>query len=578
MRSTLRLGALGAAGLLVLGLAACSATPQPTGEQTPGGQSSGGQGSAPRENVQIRFAAYGNSIDDPTGMANDPIKKAIEEATNLTIQYDSGTEGFDDRMITELATGSGPDLFSTWGESEKIQSWLTDGAILDMATIVNAEPERYPVLKKMFDSPEYQAYNELYSGDASKAYAIYAIGALPTPAFAGVPVYNQAILDELNGGKVPETVDEFVAFTTAVGKSGRAGWWPRNDKLTNWSEIDRTMALPQGTSIMPPADQAWTGFIRTGEDQWELVTTSDKSKEVVKQLRQMYSDNALSNGVGVKGDFDDAYAAFGLGELASANFNFGYAPQFRDFWKTAWQQAHPDTAKVSDLAPGRSLRGPDGTYPQIYQTSGWMAAHWFIPASAKNPDRVLDLVEFIASAKGQDLVFKGIEGQTYKPGADGTPEYIEGAWDAINKSYGTSDGRGKYVWFEYMFSGTSFMTELETKPWAETVSNPVDYSAAWSTDLDNELLTTAQAQLDTFTDQVVVKLPDYYNLIVLGEEAQAMRTQMREISNRYLAGMIGGQLDIDKEWPNYVKEYEAAGASKYEELLNTAIQTAKALG
>lgn len=568
MRSTLKWGLVGVAGLLALNLAGCTPPDQSSGPSQPT--------SKPTENVPIRFAAYGNSIDDPNGMASDPIKKAIEEATNLTIQYDTGTEGFDDRMITELATGSGPDLFSTWGESEKIQGWIADEAIVDMAAIVNAQPDRYPVLAKVFSSPEYQAYNTLYSGDSSKAYAIYAIGALPTPSFQGVPVYNAAILDELNGGKVPETVDEFIAYTTAVGKTGRAGWWPRNDKLTTWGEIDRTIANPQGTSIAPPADSAWTGFSRVGDDQWELVTTSEKSKEVVKQLAQMYAANALSKGVGVKGDFDDAYADFGLGELASANFNFGYAGQFRDFWKTAWQQAHPDTAKVSDLVVGKALQGSAG-YSQVYQTAGWMGAHWFIPASAKNPDRVLDLIEFLASEKGQDLVFKGIEGLTYNNGPDGQPQYIDGAWDAINKAYGTSDGRGKYVWFEYLFSATSFMTELESKPWAETVNKPVDFSALWSTDLDNELLAAAQAQIDTFAGEVVVQLPDYYNMIVLGDEASQLRTALKEISNRYLAAMIGGQMDVDKEWANYQAEYERAGASRYQTLFNEAVQTAKGL-
>jgi hypothetical protein len=567
MRSTLRIGAIGVAGLLVLGLGACSA---------PSSEPSSSPSQAVREQATIRFAAYGNSIDDPTGMANDPIKKAIETATNLTINYDTGTEGFDDRMVTELATGSGPDLFSTWGESEKIQSWIADEAVVDMAAIVNADPTRYPILSKMFSSAGYKAYNKLYSGDENKAYAIYAIGALPTPAFGGVPVYNQALLDKYNDGKVPATIDEFINFTTKAGKDGVAGWWPRNDKLTTWGEIDKTIAQPQGTSISAPTDQAWTGFIRTGDDTWKLMTTSDQSKAVVKQLAQMYSDNALSKGVGTKGDFDDAYASFGLSELASANFGFGYAPQFRDFWKSAWQQAHPDTAKVSDLTEGVALQGSAG-YSQQYQTSGWMGAHWFIPSSAKHPDRVLDLIEFLASTKGQDLIFKGIEGQTYTAGSDGKPTYIEGAWDKINKAYGTSDGRGKYVWFEYLFSATSFMTELESKDWSDTVNNPVDYSALWSSDEDNELLKAAQSTIDTFADKVVVKLPDYYNLIVLGEDAQKLRTAMKEVSNRYLAGMIGGQMDVDATWPKYVKDFEAAGASKYETLFNEAVQTAKAL-
>ena len=32
---------------------------------------------ADRETVNIRFAQYGNSVDDVAGMENDPVKKAI---------------------------------------------------------------------------------------------------------------------------------------------------------------------------------------------------------------------------------------------------------------------------------------------------------------------------------------------------------------------------------------------------------------------------------------------------------------------------------------------------------------------
>lgn len=559
MRSTLKWTAVGAVGLLAATLGAC----------TSGGNTEG-------EDVTIRFAQFGNSLDDPTGMANDPIKKAIEDAVGITLEYDTGAEGFDDRMLTELATGTGPDLFPTWGETDKITSWIEDGAVVNMAEIVNGDPGRYPTLAKMFASDGYRAYSNLYSGDPDAVYAIYAIAALPQPSFGGVPVYNQAILDQVNGGKVPTTVDEFIDFTNAAAAAGYAGWWPRNDKLTNWNEIDRTIALPQGTSIAPPADQPWTGSFEVSDDTWKLATTSEKSKEVVKQLRDMYAANALDSGVGVQGDFDDAYAAFGLGELASANFQFGYAGQFRDFWKAAWQQANPDTAKVSDLAQGVSLQGSAG-YPQIAQTSGWMGAHWFIPATAEHPDRVLDLLEFLASTKGQDLLFKGIPGETYNEGADGLPEYVEGAWNSINKAYGTEDGRGKYVWFDYLFSAASFMTEFETTDWLESVTHPVDYSEQWMSELDIELTNTAQSVIDTFVNDVIVPLPEYYNMVVLPQEAQDIRTALKEVSNRYLAAMVGGQMDIDAEWANYQAEFEAAGASQYEEMLNQAIKDAKAL-
>ena len=36
----------------------------------------------------------------------------------------------------------------------------------------------------------------------------------------------------------------------------------------------------------------------------------------------------------------------------------------------------------------------------------------------------------------------------------------------------------------------------------------------------------------------------------------------------YLTQMIGGQMDVETAWPNYVAEYEAAGAAELETMVN----------
>ena len=308
-----------------------------------------------RETVNIRFAQFGNNLDDLDGYANDPIKAAIEQAVGVTLEYDTGTDGFDDRMQTELFTGSAPDLFPTWGESDKIASWVQDGLVTNLGEIVNADPDRYPTLYKMMNSEEWKAYNKLYTGDETASYAIYSVAAFADPSFGGVPVYNQAILDEVNEGKVPATVDEFLTYCEAAGSAGYVGWWPRNDKLTNWNEIDATLALPQGTSITVPKG-AGTGTILSGEagtdsEYWTVSAVSEQSKAVVKQLAELYKNGGLDANIGVKGDFDDAYADFGNGTLGAVNFGFGYPGQFRDFFKSAWLAVHPD-ASIDDLAVG----------------------------------------------------------------------------------------------------------------------------------------------------------------------------------------------------------------------------------
>lgn len=525
---------------------------------------------ADRENISIRFSQFGNSVDDAAGMQNDPVKKAIESAVNVKLTYETGTDGYDDNNATQLAAGDAPDLFPTWGETDKIKKWISDGAVVDIGAIVAANPDRYPTLTKMFGDTTYKAYNKLYSGDENKAYAIYSLAAMPKPAFGGVPVYSTKILNEVNGGKVPATVDEFVAFTKAAAAKGYAGWWPRNDKLTNWMEIDKTIAAPQGTSIQPPKGDAWNGFVPTAEnsDTWKLMTVSDKSKEIVKQLADMYKANALSKKVGVQDDFTDAKSNFCLNKIGAVNFGFGFAGQFKDLYVSDWKKANPQTAKPEDITMGTALQGSAG-YGQVYSTFMWVGAHYFIPTSSKNPERVVDLIEFLASQKGQDLLFNAQGGQfNTAQGSD--------YWNNINKAYGYGDdGRCKYVWFSYLFSATEYMTEFSTKGWYESDTNPVDFSSNWATEEDNALTKTAQTVIDGFVDKCAIKLPSYYNMVTLNEEANTIRTKLTEITNRYLPQMIGGQMDIDKQWVNYQNEYKNAGADKLETMLNDAIAAAK---
>ncbi|MEG1752283.1 MAG: extracellular solute-binding protein [Christensenella sp.] len=549
------------------GAKAPNSTPASTSEST---GVSKVETNADREKVEIRFSQFGNSVDDEAGMKNDPIKKAIENEVNVALSYETGTDGYDDNIITQLAVGDAPDLFPTWGEADKIAKWISDGSVTDIGAIVAANPDRYPVLTKMFADETYKQYNKLYTGDENKVYAIYSLAAMDKPSFGGVPVYNTKILNEVNGGKVPTTVDEFVEFTNKAAKTGVTGWWPRNNKLTSWGEIDKTLAAPQGTTINSPQAEAWTGFVPTapGADTWKLMTTSDESKAVVMQLRDMYKTKALDNGVGVKDDFTDAKSNFMIGKIASANYGFGYAGQFKDFYVSDWKAANPQTAKPEDLTMGVALKGSAG-YGPTYSTFMWVGAHYFIPTSCKNPERVLDLVEFLASTKGQDLLHNCTDGTFNK--AQGS-DY----WNNINKAYGYGeDQRCKYVWFSYLFSGTEYMTEIEKNGWYNAVTNPVDNSANWSSEEDNAMKKIAQDQIDTFVKDVAVKLPSYYNFIALPAEATELRTKLTEITNRYLPQMIGGQMDIEKEWPNYVAEYEKAGAKDLEKMLNDAVATAK---
>lgn len=543
-----------------------------TGNQTTEGDGGADAGEAEREHVTIRFAQFGNNLDDAEGYENDPIRQAIEDAVNITLEYDTGTEGFDDRMETELYTGAAADLFPTWGESEKIASYIENELVVNIGEIINADPDRYPTLYKIINSDEYKMYNELYTGDPDATYAIYSISAFADPSFSGVSVYNQALLDEVNGGAVPQTVDEFLAYCEAAGSAGYVGWWPRNDKLTTWDEIDYTLAVPQGTSIQEPTVGAnmkgvvLSGELGTDSEYWTVSATSEASQAVVRQLRELYLNGGLSSSIGISGDFDDAYADFGTSRIGAVNFGFGYPGQFRDFYKTAWAAANAD-ATIDDLTVGYSLTS-DGSYGPIYQTGTWVNSHYFIPYSCENPERVLDLVEFIASNEGQDLLHNCVNGEyNFDQGSD--------YWSEIDGAYGYGDGRCKYVWFSYMFSGTEYYVDFENQDWWTAVTYPTDFSNNWATEEDAALVDKAKETISTYVDDVIVDLPAYYNMITLPAEASEIISQLNSLTDEYLTQFIGGQLDVDSDWATYAAAYEDAGALELEQMINEAVATAR---
>ena len=574
------------AGMLVgCGGAPSSSAANSTSASVEATSSAGGKGENPnagRENVTIRFSQYANNTDDEVYLAYDQIKKAIEEAVNVTIEYDTGIEGYDDRLATELAVGAAPDLFPTWGVAPLLRKYAEEEAVYDIGKIINADPERYPILHKIINHPTYKMYNKMYTGDENATYAIYSFSARAYPNFNGVPAYNTAILEEVNDGVVPSTVSEFVAFTEKAADAGYSGWWPFNNKLTNWAEIDRTIANPLGTTLRTPAtwDWIWTGFlpddpakIGTDEEHWTLMTVSDKSKEVVRLLAEMYAKNGIHNGVGTLVDEDDGYAAFNNNTLASYGYSYGYYTQFKKLYDS-WMSAHPD-GSLKDLTLGTALTDDDGNWMQIYDVPVYLGSHYFIPTSCEYPERVLDLVEFLASNEGQKLIFCGIEGLTYTMDGDDIVFDIEEITN-INKHYGYPyQDTCRYVWFTYLFCTSEMMLNLEDNDWWDAVTTPYDPTMDWATDDDKECFQYALDTVQEFVDDVYVVIPSYYGMATLDAEWADVQTKLYEITNRYLAQMVGGQLDIDTGWKQYRAEYEAAGGPGLEEAVNEAIAFAR---
>ena len=561
--------------MLAAALAGCSngnggSTGEPASTPSSGGAGSEAGGApktnADRENVAITFSQPNTSIDNVDQFQNDPILAAIQEATNLTINWDSGFDGYTDRLEAELIAGTGADLFPSYGELEKSSKWIKDGMVVNIGEIVSADPERYPILNEMISSPTWKMYNNYYAGDADASYCIYALYA--NKGWAGAPVYNKAIMDEVGVTETPETVDEFVDYCNKVAATGKAGWWPRNNKLANdagLNEMDKTICAPNGTTMMPPVGNAWSGFMPVDrnnvEGEWKLMTTSEKTKEAVKTLAGMYKTNALDNGIGIRDDFAEAIDNFVTGQIGACNYGFTNYGQYDWVVTEKWLKGNPD-GSYEDIALGTPLKGSEGR-SVTYNAPYWMGYNWFIPISCENPDRVLDLLEYLASDAGQNLLFHGA----------GDADWTGDQWNEVNKIYGVEDGRLKYLWFSYLFAASQEQLSLEAGgDWYEISMSPIRvdrYPEGAQKDY-------AMGVLDSYGLESFGELPPYFTIISFTDEMNEARTKMKEITLQYIPAFIAGQKDIDAEWAKYVADYEAAGAAALEEAFNKGISEAKA--
>ena len=340
------------------------------------------------------------------------------------------------------------------------------------------------------------------------------------------------------------------------------------------NEMDKTICAPNGTTMMPPSGNAWEGFQPVDpenvEGEWKLMTTSEETKECIKILADMYAKGGLDNSIGTKDDFAGATDDFVAGKIGAVNYGFSSYGQYDWIVTDKWLNGNPD-GSYEDLVLGTPLSG-DAGMAVSYNAPYWMGFNWFIPDSCENPERVLDLIEFIATDAGQSLIFDGTE-DMFTVDADGNITRDADKWKEVNDIYNVVDGRTQYLWFIYLFAGSQEKLELESATdWYEASMNTIKVDR-YPEGPQKEYGTGV---LDSYGLDAYGELPAYFTIIPYSDEANEIRTQLADITLRYIPAFIAGQKDIDAEWDAYVAEYEAAGAAQIEQEFNEGIQTAKA--
>jgi ABC-type glycerol-3-phosphate transport system substrate-binding protein len=524
--------------------------------------------------TELTICMYGIQMDSYNA-EEDLIRIAIEQATNTKITFTTyPVDSYSQDIAASAASDRGPDLIQNWGGKDETGTWAGNGWLVDLYELVRADPDRYPVVESIMEDPIYRLYNEMYTGDTEKAYGFYTLfGSRLYNHYIGDLVYNAKILKEAGFDKPPETIDEFMAYGKAAAANGYIPWYPRNWSLQNFQSMNYSVLGAFDTAIEYPDGAAWTGMRQNADGTWFCATTSEASKEALKGLNEMYESGVLPKEIGNMPDFGSTIELWANDGIGCISYYCTNPYQYQ--WALNEYQAVNAGAGFDDVILGTPLKTSDGEIGKQNYLPFYVSSNWVVPKrSAGKAQAVLDVIEYIGSPEGQDLIFKGIEGVHSPEGGDGKPVFNKEEWNKITRLFGYEDDRCMYPGFDFLYSAASMQGDWGGDSlWVSKSANLTDYTAQITGYTDDFL--RAKDVTDRVQTEVGNELPPYYVFISLSQESMDIRARLKEISLEYLPAFITGAKDIEAGWPEYAKAYEEAGVRRLVDDFNAQIEIAK---
>lgn len=435
------LAATAAAALLVTAITGCSGGNNDNNESAPA--SSAAQSSAPASGGEASPSAapnlepitYTMNSTDEKLTWDTPIAQAVTAKTGVSFKYDLIVGDENQKTDLWLASGDYPDVLAM-GPAQVLK-YKEGDAIIPLNDLID---QYGPHIKEKFGE-----YYNLMKDDDGKIWSIYGVNK-SREAKADASANFIVQYDVLKEAGYPEikTLDQLYDVIKAykdkhptidgketIGFSGAMTGWQVNIQYNN--PIISASGLPDHGNFR--IDEA-------GNVQYNPV--SDDAKTYYQFLNKLYN-----NGLYDKEAFsqDDLTKKLAQGRVLAA-----YAP--------AWMLGSTETQFRADGHPERQYAHlpihfaedtVDNTNAVVPIFSG--SLQWAITKSAKNPERIIQMIDFLFSDEGQILTQWGIEGTHYDV-VNGVrtlkPEVVEARKtdpDYMVKQGFSSMGTGSGAWF-----------------------------------------------------------------------------------------------------------------------------------
>jgi ABC-type glycerol-3-phosphate transport system substrate-binding protein len=394
-------------GLFAISLLAC------------GGSSKKSDQAAQDDHFTLRMVRVGNT-QDPT---KDRILLELQKRLNFKLELISiPWDQFPSKMNMMVASGDPIDLLMCSDTGSTFFDWADSGLLWS-----------YEELFEMGDYPLCEAvvFSDMYMNRISPKDGKHYGKPMATPAHAWGPVIRTDWLKKLNL-PMPKTVDDLYRVLKAFAENDLDGTDAGGiDMRVGGAQNDLTTlglfgAIQRAYNINPGD----FNFAEQADGSLALWNTTDGAKEAARFIRKLLNDGLLNHDFATMPQESDQgrYAEdFALGRLG-----IGWTSNPGLFLQK--MKAVNPNATLAYLPPLTSKFS-------VPQNSGTSGGYWYvhaIPKTAKNPARVMEILEYGLSNEGRELTYFGIEGIHYtdkKINSDGSrmytmnPEECAKDWD-----------------------------------------------------------------------------------------------------------------------------------------------------
>ncbi len=481
------------------------------------------------------FAPKSSFVSD---FETNEFTKWYEEKTNIHINWTVPSGDAQQAFNLMIASGEYPDVVLGMGLSrEQVMSLVAQDILIDIKDMVE---EHGYYIKKMFEE---EPSSEEYVTIGGHMYGVPKVSAGYGNRYSyGMWVY-QPWLDKL-GLEAPTTTEEFYQMLKAFKEkdpngNGKADEIPFCGRgVSNGSAGIEAYLM----SAFIPSDGGARYYIDNGKVKYTAV--QPEYKEGLRYIKKLYEEGLLYQDVFI---IDRTQlTSIGENETPILGASTGSYPGY-------FCNATGTTERYNNFKVIEPLEGPNGVRATVPLKSVVNGHSFMVTKECKYPEAAVKWVDWLLSFEGRQK--SQDSGLTYVREAKEGELGLDGKQALWTVEQESDEEKAKYncgnannlSWYNCTISYTSLEDSIRVydptakyNPSFELYTKYKDYA------VDNfPQITIAEEDADSYAD---------YQLIT-------------DEVNAYFTKFVTGELDLDKDWDNYVKALESLGLKEYMKLL-----------